>query len=145
MFFCFLFHAEDVILDAHYGLEFRRVLFLSSRSSLSGISVQPSRASPMSTVTRAGPAALASSRPAAVSMVMASRPSSPMTSAATQRVPLPQAPTRSEEHTSELQSLMRISYAVFCLINNRYKYKTLLQPSHYSHTQNTSTNKQQHI
>src|SRR3546814_5996890 len=26
-----------------------------------------------------------------------------------------QAPSRSEEHTSELQSLMRISYAVFCL------------------------------
>src|SRR3546814_7361194 len=25
------------------------------------------------------------------------------------------SPTRSEEHTSELQSLMRISYAVFCL------------------------------
>src|SRR3546814_4854028 len=29
---------------------------------------------------------------------------------------MPAAPaTRSEEHTSELQSLMRISYAVFCL------------------------------
>src|SRR3546814_3651896 len=28
---------------------------------------------------------------------------------------LPQEPERSEEHTSELQSLMRISYAVFCL------------------------------
>src|SRR3546814_3114548 len=27
----------------------------------------------------------------------------------------PQLMTRSEEHTSELQSLMRISYAVFCL------------------------------
>src|SRR3546814_8320544 len=27
-------------------------------------------------------------------------------------------PFRSEEHTSELQSLMRISYAVFCLNNN---------------------------
>src|SRR3546814_7835251 len=27
----------------------------------------------------------------------------------------PQAVCRSEEHTSELQSLMRISYAVFCL------------------------------
>src|SRR3546814_4150928 len=27
----------------------------------------------------------------------------------------PRATTRSEEHTSELQSLMRISYAVFCL------------------------------
>src|SRR3546814_3423643 len=26
-----------------------------------------------------------------------------------------QLPSRSEEHTSELQSLMRISYAVFCL------------------------------
>src|SRR3546814_1360090 len=26
-----------------------------------------------------------------------------------------QRPLRSEEHTSELQSLMRISYAVFCL------------------------------
>src|SRR3546814_6312762 len=33
---------------------------------------------------------------------------------------------RSEEHTSELQSLMRISYAVFCLkkkINKHTKYK----------------------
>src|SRR3546814_2893649 len=28
---------------------------------------------------------------------------------------LPTFPLRSEEHTSELQSLMRISYAVFCL------------------------------
>src|SRR3546814_1214518 len=28
---------------------------------------------------------------------------------------------RSEEHTSELQSLMRISYAVFCLKKKKYK------------------------
>src|SRR3546814_2944840 len=28
-------------------------------------------------------------------------------------------PVRSEEHTSELQSLMRISYAVFCLKNKK--------------------------
>src|SRR3546814_10816177 len=36
----------------------------------------------------------------------------------------PQAPeTRSEEHTSELQSLMRISYAVFCLKKNKYTTK----------------------
>src|SRR3546814_3512734 len=35
---------------------------------------------------------------------------------------------RSEEHTSELQSLMRISYAVFCLKKkNKYKQKTRLQ------------------
>src|SRR3546814_9742673 len=40
-------------------------------------------------------------------------------------------PRRSEEHTSELQSLMRISYAIFCLkkkkiLINRYNYKTIL-------------------
>src|SRR3546814_1278504 len=29
---------------------------------------------------------------------------------------------RSEEHTSELQSLMRISYAVFCLKKKNHKY-----------------------
>src|SRR3546814_3790161 len=31
--------------------------------------------------------------------------------------------TRSEEHTSELQSLMRISYAVFCLTQKNNKLK----------------------
>src|SRR3546814_3067030 len=31
----------------------------------------------------------------------------------------PTAALRSEEHTSELQSLMRISYAVFCLKKNK--------------------------
>src|SRR3546814_4141084 len=30
--------------------------------------------------------------------------------------------SRSEEHTSELQSLMRISYAVFCLKKKTHKY-----------------------
>src|SRR3546814_3626686 len=34
---------------------------------------------------------------------------------------------RSEEHTSELQSLMRISYAVFCLKKNKETYTTLTQ------------------
>src|SRR3546814_3463633 len=33
------------------------------------------------------------------------------------------ASPRSEEHTSELQSLMRISYAVFCLKKKTKKYK----------------------
>src|SRR3546814_9383332 len=32
-------------------------------------------------------------------------------------------PRRSEEHTSELQSLMRISYAVFCLKKKKIKKK----------------------
>src|SRR3546814_6202593 len=31
---------------------------------------------------------------------------------------------RSEEHTSELQSLMRISYAVFCLKKKKHKQQT---------------------
>src|SRR3546814_1977600 len=34
--------------------------------------------------------------------------------------------SRSEEHTSELQSLMRISYAVFCL-KKKNEQKTLMQ------------------
>src|SRR3546814_3071774 len=47
---------------------------------------------------------------------------------------------RSEEHTSELQSLMRISYAVFCL-----KKKTNQDIYTYTHTttKNTNTIKQQ--
>src|SRR3546814_9197758 len=49
------------------------------------------------------------------------------------------APKRSEEHTSELQSLMGISYAVFCLKkqknyqnNNTTKHKTI--PNTHHHT-----------
>src|SRR3546814_5003222 len=37
-------------------------------------------------------------------------------------------PGRSEEHTSELQSLMRISYAVFCLKKKKqYKYQIYIK------------------
>src|SRR3546814_9946741 len=41
--------------------------------------------------------------------------------------------SRSEEHTSELQSLMRISYAVFCLKNttiDNTKHQTTPQAKH---------------
>src|SRR3546814_8257484 len=41
--------------------------------------------------------------------------------------------TRSEEHTSELQSLMRISYAVFCL----KKKKEQIHSTHYLNKTNT--------
>src|SRR3546814_10500337 len=34
---------------------------------------------------------------------------------------------RSEEHTSELQSLMRISYAVFCLKKKTYKQSIMMR------------------
>src|SRR3546814_688630 len=58
----------------------------------------------------------------------------------------PTCPTaaRSEEHTSELQSLMRISYAVFCLKKNKTLRKTAINqqinqqphtiPTHYQST-----------
>src|SRR3546814_4619910 len=51
-------------------------------------------------------------------------------------VQLPLDVLRSEEHTSELQSLMRISYAVFCLKKKKktttytYRYKTQ-RTTHY--------------
>src|SRR3546814_10809796 len=42
-------------------------------------------------------------------------------------------PGRSEEHTSELQSLMRISYAVFCLQKKKkthiHSHSTSLEPN----------------
>src|SRR3546814_1511385 len=37
---------------------------------------------------------------------------------------------RSEEHTSELQSLMRISYAVFCLKKKTQHHTTLVEIQH---------------
>src|SRR3546814_3761743 len=42
---------------------------------------------------------------------------------------------RSEEHTSELQSLMRISYAVFCLNKKQY----IIQHTHLHNTNDTGT------
>src|SRR3546814_15379626 len=45
-------------------------------------------------------------------------------------------PVRSEEHTSELQSLMRISYAVFCLTKKKsyiHKYTTKVRQTYTRH------------
>src|SRR3546814_4850633 len=51
------------------------------------------------------------------------------------RLPISMAAVRSEEHTSELQSLMRISYAVVCLKNKKkqphdlhQQYNPITQP-----------------
>src|SRR3546814_9398408 len=49
---------------------------------------------------------------------------------------------RSEEHTSELQSLMRISYAVFCLKKKkkiRYNHSTHKNNSNINHTYQNNT------
>src|SRR3546814_10417749 len=58
------------------------------------------------------------------------------------------ASARSEEHTSELQSLMRISYAVFCLKKKkRSKTSNQKRPSTqtYRHHHHTPTSKLIHI
>src|SRR3546814_5429130 len=44
------------------------------------------------------------------------------------------AELRSEEHTSELQSLMRISYAVFCLKKKKYINQNTKQSQYSSHS-----------
>src|SRR3546814_4322315 len=46
---------------------------------------------------------------------------------------------RSEEHTSELQSLMRISYAVFCLKNKKQKSITKTTYAHRKQMTNLTT------
>src|SRR3546814_6430944 len=70
-----------------------------------------------------------------VSLVPPSSPASSYRSSSVSRYGMPQDQARSEEHTSELQSLMRRSYAVFCLTQQKNQEKT-------AHD-NTPTNTQQ--
>src|SRR3546814_9625499 len=46
---------------------------------------------------------------------------------------------RSEEHTSELQSLMRISYAVFCLKKKKPTHPEIIYPTHINYHQHDSS------
>src|SRR3546814_7862904 len=57
---------------------------------------------------------------------------------AASRTRAPRSGGRSEEHTSELQSLMRISYAVFCL-KKKNNNKNQTQNNNSYHTYNTQT------
>src|SRR3546814_3784356 len=53
---------------------------------------------------------------------------------------------RSEEHTSELQSLMRISYAVFCLKKKKNIQLTITDNDHeHSKTHNINPHVQHHV
>src|SRR3546814_1213386 len=45
---------------------------------------------------------------------------------------------RSEEHTSELQSLMRISYAVFCLKKKKHKNTSKISETKITKQDNTN-------
>src|SRR3546814_6972141 len=52
--------------------------------------------------------------------------------------------SRSEEHTSELQSLMRISYAVFCLKKKNKQTHTNIY-THYNTTRKLTTRSRSHL
>src|SRR3546814_2213250 len=75
-------------------------------------------------------------------------PPAPAAPRSTSRTTSPAVRQRSEEHTSELQSLMRISYAVFCLKKKKNLQKTHLlsnrkhQPTttHYNVSKTQSCN-----
>src|SRR3546814_4875642 len=73
---------------------------------------------PISALASRPPATPCAARGGAASATASSRP------------PHRRSAARSEEHTSELQSLMRISYAVFCL----KKKNNLINHNHISHT-----------
>src|SRR3546814_5835762 len=74
-------------------------------------------------------------RPATASAWIRSSPSRTHTFTSTS---LPRGMGRSEEHTSELQSLMRISYAVFCL--TKKKQQTLHKQTLHHTPQETTYN-----
>src|SRR3546814_5462145 len=52
---------------------------------------------------------------------------------------------RSEEHTSELQSLMRISYAVFCLKKNNTHYVHLIPLRSINHIRHHKSTDSRHL
>src|SRR3546814_7294347 len=64
---------------------------------------------------QAGAASASEPAPAAPASAGATEKAAPAERASDPAIPEGTAMVRSEEHTSELQSLMRISYAVFCL------------------------------
>src|SRR3546814_7545710 len=88
---------------------------------------------PYTTLFRSQNTATATSTALAMTFIAAGSPpvaptpwkNSQAAPAATTRTPS----SRSEEHTSELQSLMRISYAVFCL-KKKTQYTTRIKHQH---------------
>src|SRR3546814_7147364 len=74
---------------------------------------------PYTTLFRSASAARWWSTPRGATSGATAAPAGSRPTAASCRRPAAWRPARSEEHTSELQSLMRISYAVFCLKKKR--------------------------
>src|SRR3546814_2627653 len=143
-YFCsFVFQAKEGILDAHYVLEFIRVLFRSQQGAVARL--LPRRVCPGPPLLAVSPWALrrkarsALVYPRAVRMSEcpapppafaelvaatnysflrgASHPAAMVAEAMAlglAGIGIAARNSRSEEHTSELQSLMRISFAAFC-------------------------------
>src|SRR3546814_5676468 len=110
----FIFQAEDGIRDAHYRLKFRRVLFRSVGRAVRDPAAVDGDAARLRADGRHG------HRPeggnaAGARVRMRYRRRLRHLQLHRGRGRTAQGLVRSEEHTSELQSLMRISYAVFCL------------------------------
>src|SRR3546814_4537064 len=68
-------------------------------------------------------------RPCSSSLSETSSTSAPASTSISLAASMP-GRTRSEEHTSELQSLMRISYAVFCLKKKNTTHTSYIQYTH---------------
>src|SRR3546814_1293669 len=77
----------------------------------------------------------------------ASRPNRPAAIGTKRRPPKKARYSRSEEHTSELQSLMRISYAVFCLKKTEKNHVNMysLFLDNYGHSQAPKPITRKHI
>src|SRR3546814_4222367 len=80
-------------------------------------------------------------RSAASFSAAAKPPSAPSTVSPTSSAGRSAFFSRSEEHTSELQSLMRISYAVFCLQNKKSHDITPVTHTHISRRLHIEHNK----
>src|SRR3546814_7602781 len=126
------FQAEDGRRGAHYGLEFRRVLFRSTGRFLAGVRALSAIRSALLLPLQERPKLLLQGRGWRIAggsgvrelVLRRCRVQVPALLAGAVFARSVEAfehrrevllDVRSEEHTSELQSLMRISYAVFCL------------------------------
>src|SRR3546814_7809109 len=87
---------------------------------------------PYTTLFRSCPAKSPPASPASTATAFSPSPRSPRANASS-NTRASAGPTRSEEHTSELQSLMRISYAVFCLKTKKQKIQPLSINIHTNH------------
>src|SRR3546814_3024661 len=91
------------------------VMVDSAEKTVKLVAMDPTSAASTSTLSASGTdpdAAICQTRPKFGSQVARMKTASPTADA---RMTYRASVKRSEEHTSELQSLMRISYAVFCL------------------------------